>query len=336
MRGAYLELLKLCLCDLAGGRTTSVGRMQDGTVISRELIGDELRLRAAGMDWPLQGLTMVGLNRLDDLQSCVEAVVGDAVEGDLIEAGAWRGGASILIRATLDSLGADDRTVWVADSFQGFPVGDAEDFPEDRALDDLGPFDFLAVPLEEVADNFARFGCDRGVRFLPGFFEDTMRDAFAQRWSIIRIDVDTYETTLLTLRSLYPGLSKGGYLIVDDYGALEECRLAVDEFREQNGIAEPLEQVDWTCVRWRRESEPQVEALGDVEADAGGSQPEPARALARPRHSRVPTMHELELEEAIDTLRTRVAAAEAELRSPHASRFRRMGAWLRDRVTRGR
>jgi hypothetical protein len=336
MREAYLELLKLCLCDLAGGRTISVGRMQDGSVLSRELVGDELRLRAAGMDWPLQGLTMVGLNRLDDLQSCVEAVVGDGVEGDLIEAGAWRGGASILIRATLDSLGADDRTVWVADSFQGFPAGDAEDFPEDRALDDLGPFDFLAVPLEEVADNFARFGCDRGVRFLPGFFEDTMRDTFARRWSIIRIDVDTYETTLLALRSLYPGLSKGGYLIVDDYGALEECRLAVDEFRERNGIAEPLEQVDWTCVRWRRESESQVEALGDLEAEAGASKPEPARALARPRHSRVPTMHELELEEAIASLRSRVAAAEAEVQSPHASRFRRMGGWLRDRLRRSR
>src|SRR5881628_4098632 len=106
MRRAYLELLKLCLCDLAGGRTISVGRMQDGTVISRELVGDEVRLRAAGMDWPLQGMTMIGLNRLDDLESCVEAVVRDGVEGDLIEAGAWRGGASILIRATLDSLGA--------------------------------------------------------------------------------------------------------------------------------------------------------------------------------------------------------------------------------------
>ena len=64
-----------------------------------------------GADWPFSGLTMVGLKRLDDLQACVESVVADGVEGDVIEAGAWRGGASILARATLDSLGADDRLV---------------------------------------------------------------------------------------------------------------------------------------------------------------------------------------------------------------------------------
>ena len=114
MRVAYLDLLKLSLCDLAGSSTGSVGRMEDGRLLSRRLVGEERELRLVGMDWPLQGLTMVGLARLDDLQRCVESVVGDRVEGDLIEAGAWRGGAAILIRATLDSLGADQRTVWVA------------------------------------------------------------------------------------------------------------------------------------------------------------------------------------------------------------------------------
>ena len=108
LRVAYLELLKLCLCDLAGTGTTSVWRHTDGTLMSRELRGEELAIRASGVDWPLHGVTMVGLPRLDDLQECVEAVVRDGVEGDVIEAGTWRGGASILMRATLDALG-DDR-----------------------------------------------------------------------------------------------------------------------------------------------------------------------------------------------------------------------------------
>ncbi len=114
----------------------------------------------------MQGLTMVGLNRLDDLQACVEAVVRDGVAGDLIEAGAWRGGASILMRATLDSLGARDRTVYVADSFQGFPAADDQGH--------LNATDFLAVPLEEVEANFARLGLEAGVRFVPGFFAETL------------------------------------------------------------------------------------------------------------------------------------------------------------------
>ena len=108
------------------------------------------------MDWPLQGLTMVGLGRLDDLQACVESVIADGVEGDLIEAGAWRGGASILMRATLDAAG-DERTVWVADSFAGFPEADA---PDDGSLD-LRDFDFLAAPLEDVRASFARLGYER-------------------------------------------------------------------------------------------------------------------------------------------------------------------------------
>ena len=126
LRRAYLTLLKLALCDLVGATTTSVGAMPDGTVMARELRGEDRRIRSAGLDWPLQGLTMVGIDRLDDLQACVESVVADGVDGDLIEAGSWRGGASILMRATLDSLG-EARTVWVADSFHGFPATEPDE-----------------------------------------------------------------------------------------------------------------------------------------------------------------------------------------------------------------
>src|SRR5215207_2150774 len=124
LRAAYLDLLKLALCDLAGTGTTSIWRHVDGTLMSRELTGEDLRIRAAGVDWPLHGVTMVGLARLDQLQACVEDVLADGVAGDLLEAGTWRGGAAMLMRATLDAHGEHGRTVWVADSFQGFPQAD--------------------------------------------------------------------------------------------------------------------------------------------------------------------------------------------------------------------
>jgi O-methyltransferase len=152
---------------------------------------------------------MIGLSRLDDLQRCVESAVRDGVEGDLIEAGAWRGGASILIRATLDSLGAGDRTVWVADSFQGFPAPDAEGYPADSERD-LHTIDFLAVPLDEVRAHFARFGLDRGVNFVPGFFQETLPKLRGRRWSLVRLDGDTYESTWIALEALYRGVPAGG------------------------------------------------------------------------------------------------------------------------------
>ena len=169
LRAAYLDLLKLALCDLAGAGTTSVGAMPGKGVVSYELQGRDRRLRSAGIDWPLHGLTMVGLARLADLQSCVETVVRDRVPGDLIEAGVWRGGASILMRAVLDALGSTDRIVVVADSFEGFPDIDAA---ESDGVD--YSYEFLVAALDDVRDNFARFGYERGVDFVPGFFEETL------------------------------------------------------------------------------------------------------------------------------------------------------------------
>jgi hypothetical protein len=257
LRVAYLDLLKLALSDLAGVGTESVVMTIDGEgLMSHESTPEELTYRVNGKHWPRRGLTMVGLQRLDDLQSCVESVVGDGVKGDLIEAGVWRGGASMLMRATLDTLDAAERTVWVADSFSGFPGPAAETSPP-RGRRDLSHFDFLAVPLDEVRANFERFGLDHGVRFVPGLFEETMPRLRGGRWSVIRLDGDTYDATRTTLECLYPGLSAGGYLIVDDYELLPECRRAVDEYRSEHGITEPIQPVDWTCVRWRRESAPE-------------------------------------------------------------------------------
>jgi O-methyltransferase len=311
LRTAYLELLKLCLCDLTGTTTQSVGALPGGVVMSRELRGEALRLRAAGMDWPLQGLTMIGLRRLDDLQACVESVVRDGVPGDLIEAGAWRGGASLLMRATLDSLG-EERAVVVADSFQGFPAG---------AEEDLAGFDFLAVPLEEVRESFARLGLERRVEFVPGFFEETLAGLPARTWSLVRVDADTYEPTRAALDALYPGLAPGGYVVLDDYGSFEGSRRAVDEYREEHGITEPLEQIDFTGARWRRED---AAPIAPSPRPASRSAPAPRPVERRPPAA-IPTARELELARERDALRERLAAAEAQIG---------LRPWLRRRLGR--
>jgi O-methyltransferase len=302
MRRAYLDLLKLCLCDLAGTSTTSVGALEDGVVFSREMSGAEARLRAAGMDWPLHGLTMLGLTRLDDLQECVEDVHGAGVRGDVIEAGSWRGGASMLMRAALDTLG-DERTVFVADSFCGFPqAGVDEDSPDQRG------FEFLAASFDGVRASFERFGLTSGVQFVPGFFEETLQGLAEQRWAIVRLDADSYSATRHALRWLYPNLEVGGHLIVDDYLAFPGCRRAIDEFRAEHGIEEPIHEVDWTCVRWRRESDHSIalpEAAVSNEPPAPVHTPSPTVA--------VPTAHELELEKENARLRELLGNAQAQI-----------------------
>jgi O-methyltransferase len=332
LRVSYLDLLKLCLCDLVGARTQTISWTGDRRVFSRELEGDDqLAWRAAGRDWPLNALTMVGLSRLDDLQSCVESVVGEGVEGDLIEAGAWRGGASILMRATLNTLGADERTVWVADSFQGFPAPEVDGDEEDRGLetDMSAAYDYLAAALEDVQGYFVRFGCADGVRFVPGFFEDTMPELRGRRWSVVRLDGDTYKATWLTLEALYPDLSVGGYLVLDDYCFLPACRRAVDDFRREHGIIEPIEQIDWNGARWRRESEAPLPRSGGADTPRPTSRARSQREVVERSGERVPSGRELELGDEVAALQARLRAAEAELEQLRSSPLAGPLAWAR-------
>ncbi len=334
LRAAYLELLKLCLCDLAGVSTREVRWTEDKRVFWRTLTDTaQLEHRAEGKDWPLDGLTMIGLDRLNDLQRCVESIVADDVAGDLIEAGAWRGGASILIRATLNTLGERNRTLWVADSFQGFPPPEVTGLRADRELEaDMNRIDFLAPSLQTVQGYFERFGVAEGVTFVPGFFEDTMDALRDRRWSLVRLDADTYRATWLTLESLYPGLSAGGYLVVDDYFhpyLPESCRKAVDDFRAANSIDEPIEQIDWNGARWRKQSEPTT-----PNAPARSREPAEEPATVRVRGAEgdetiIPSDRELQLKD-------QVVALEAALRTAQAELDRYAGSRLGQLVARAR
>jgi hypothetical protein len=148
---------------------------------------------------------------------------------------------------------------------------------------------------------------------------------------VVRLDGDSYEATWLTLQTLYPGLAVGGYLIVDDYGALEECRTAVDEFRDHHGIREELEPVDWTGVRWRRSDPSPIE---DVEAPGGVAvsaipQRESRQRPERRRH--VPHMREA-------ALKRKLAERDEELAQLRAALRKRGGGgltgWVRGKLGR--
>jgi O-methyltransferase len=210
------------------------------------------RARAEGRDWPQYAPTMVGRERLANVRRCVETVLADRVPGDVIEAGCWRGGVGILMRGILQAYGASERSVWLADSFRGVPAPSTDAYPADAG--DLNyTAEQLAVSLEDVRANFRRFGLlDGKVRFLEGWFKDTLPEVRDRRWAVVRLDGDLYESTMDGLTNLYPRLAVGGYLIVDDFG-FPNCRAAVEDYRRAEGITEPIERVDWTGVYWRRE-----------------------------------------------------------------------------------
>ncbi len=207
--------------------------------------------RAVGKDWPPLADTMIGLKRLDNLQYCIESVISENVPGDMIETGVWRGGGSIFMRAVLKAHAATDRIVWVADSFEGLPAPDPEKYPEDSG-DMHHKITFLAVSLETVQANFAKYELlDEQVRFLKGWFKDTLPNAPIKQLAVIRLDGDMYESTMDGLVNLYPRLSVGGYVIVDDY-CLKGCQKAVHDFRALHGITEDIVDIDGTGAYWKR------------------------------------------------------------------------------------
>ncbi len=239
----YLGLLKSCLT-----RVLFMNEAPDGDA---GVLAKEREIRALGWDWPDDAETMIGMVRLNCIQECVETALRDAVPGDLLEAGVWRGGAVILMRAVLKVYGVFDRTVWAADSFRGLPTPDASSFTQDLAVD-LSGFDELAVGVEQVKTNFARYGLlDDQVAFLEGWFKDTLPHAPIDRLAVLRLDGDYYESTIQILEALYHKVSPGGFVIVDDYLHLDACKQAVDDFRAAFSVRDEIVEVDWNSVYWR-------------------------------------------------------------------------------------
>lgn len=272
----YLDLLKRTL-SRANARPETLVEVSPDRALSRAafralrpLLGRRgirlMRARAINLEGIDLGLvahpdaeTMIGMRRLDNLHELVLDVLRTGVPGDLVETGIWRGGATILMRGILKAYGVTDRVVWAADSFEGLPAPDPGRYPADAGVpmwSEEGWTIDLTAPIDEVRENFARYGLlDDQVRFLPGWFRDTLPSAPINRISVLRLDGDLYESTIQALEALYPKVSVGGFVIVDDYGAWEPCRKATDAYRAANHIEDEIRWIDWTGAYWQKSGE---------------------------------------------------------------------------------
>ena len=239
----YLDLM---IRELSGVvRRDGRRRLLDESVRRDYHAGD----RAQGRDIPVDAPTMIGQTRLSNLRALAERALIDQTPGDLVETGVWRGGATILMRAVLAAHEVADRRVWVCDSFQGLPVPDVTRFPIDEAWGPLSGH--LAVSREEVEANFAKYDLlDEQVQFLEGWFRDTLPTAPIQSIAVLRLDGDLYESTIDALTHLYPKVSPGGFVIIDDY-VHPSCRRAVIDYRHAHEIESELMVIDWSSVWWQ-------------------------------------------------------------------------------------
>jgi hypothetical protein len=238
----YTDLLKrILLSTLVPDERYVPGNTSDPLPFDHEL-------RVEGKDWPTRAFTMVGQKRLDILEYLLDWLIEHRILADIVECGVWRGGASIFMRGVLVSKGAAHLRSWLYDSFAGLPK------PNLAGDCDLSIYNnYLAVPLNQVQENFVRFGLwSDKVKMVPGWFNDTLPQAEVRRISLLRLDGDMYESTIVALESLYAKVVRGGFVVIDDYGAIEVCKQATDDFRKKYNIGAPMTQVDWTCWYWQK------------------------------------------------------------------------------------
>lgn len=200
--------------------------------------------------------SMIGLKRLKNIRYLIEKINEEKISGDLIEAGIWKGGVIIYMRACLLSLNMNNK-VFGADSFAGLPEIDDQTYPEDKIYRQIlknGNDKGLIISQDEVIENLNKFGFhDDNTILLKGWFNETLTDGRINKISLLRIDGDMYKSTYEALNLLYDKVSKGGYVIIDDYGLQSQaCKKAVDDFRKKNDISSEIINIDWSGIYWKK------------------------------------------------------------------------------------
>lgn len=194
--------------------------------------------------------TMTGKLRLISLIRAIDYLNQNAIEGDIVECGVWKGG-SIMAAAYKSKESSNLRDIYLYDTFQGMTEPKDVDISIDnisanKLFEELP--DWCQANIEEVKNNMRIIDYpEEKTHYVPGKVEQTVPENSHKKISLLRLDTDWYDSTKVELEYLFPKLSKGGILIIDDYGHWEGARKATDEYFAENNIKMYLNRVDYTC-----------------------------------------------------------------------------------------
>jgi hypothetical protein len=201
--------------------------------------------------------TMCSIQRLDNMYRLAKAVEEKGLRGAVVECGVWKGGCVGVAAAAVRDAG-HRRDLHLFDSFQGLPEPGGEDgraaadYSDGRAAGKLESTGKCVADVSEVQDLFRRLGIDPArVKYHVGWFQDTLpKDhEVIGPIALLRLDGDWYDSTMVCLRTLYPQVVSGGYVILDDYGQWQGCRKAFEEYQNAEKLgALTLVRIDYTGV----------------------------------------------------------------------------------------
>ncbi|OQX28568.1 MAG: hypothetical protein B0D92_08240 [Spirochaeta sp. LUC14_002_19_P3] len=193
--------------------------------------------------------TMISIERAWALAQAAVYVCRSNIAGDVVECGVWRGGSCLLAAQILANENNSEKNLWLYDTFEGMPEPGGEDCiaSSGQPVKEKNPQGWWAVSLKAVKQNLrdSTLAADR-FKFIQGRVEDTLKTRYPEQISLLRLDTDWYESTRCEMEVLYPRLSSGGVLIIDDYGHFTGARKAVDEYFQHRGIIPLLHRSDYT------------------------------------------------------------------------------------------
>jgi O-methyltransferase len=197
--------------------------------------------------------TLTSPERIAALVEATRYVCRAGVPGAFVECGVWRGGSAMVMAATLLHAGVDDRDILLYDTFTHMPLPGDEDvtFEGEAAADfyeeAAGAAAFRYLPLAAVRDAVLSTGYPpERVHFVPGMVEETIPARAPDEVALCRLDTDWYASTRHEMEHLWPRISAGGVLIVDDYGHFMGAKKAVDEYLAEHELELLLHRIDFT------------------------------------------------------------------------------------------
>jgi len=193
--------------------------------------------------------TMISMERGYAVYSGIRHIVRRGIPGDFVECGVWQGGTCMLMALSLMQLGAQERNIWMYDTYSGMTVPGDEDkiASSGQAVSERWEEGWWAAGTELVRSNLAKTGypMDR-FRIIAGDVCMTLDEHIPEKTALLRLDTDWYASTKKELEVLYPVLEKGGVLIIDDYGHFSGARQAVDEYFQNDRDAPLFQRSDYT------------------------------------------------------------------------------------------
>jgi O-methyltransferase len=206
----------------------------------------------------LEPNTATSIERIYALKEAVKYIVHNNISGDFVECGVWKGGSCMMIANTLIQSSQKNRLLWLYDTFDGMTVPTNEDVVKETGVrgkdllrdveKNTDKYNMWAYAPEELVRNNMKSTSypSEYTKYIKGKVEETLIATKPESIALLRLDTDWYESTRVEMKELYPLITKGGILIIDDYGYFEGAKKAVDDYFKSIDEQPLMHRIDYT------------------------------------------------------------------------------------------